>query len=172
MVSPVTVHSFPPIEPPQARVLILGSMPGVASLNARQYYAHPRNAFWPIMSALFGASPELPYQERVAILQAQGIAVWDVLASCERPGSLDSAISTTSMIPNNFGEFMARHSHVRHLFFNGGTAEQSFRRHVLHQLDADRLVLQRLPSTSPAHAALSMAQKLEAWRTVKNAVQT
>ncbi|MFY0663504.1 MAG: DNA-deoxyinosine glycosylase [Natronospirillum sp.] len=172
MTAAATVHSFPPIEPPQARVLILGSMPGVASLNAHQYYAHPRNAFWPIMSALFGAGPDLPYDERVAVLQAHGIAVWDVLASCERPGSLDAAITKTSMVPNNFEDFLAHHPQVRHIFFNGGTAEQSFRRQVLPKLDADRLVLQRLPSTSPAHAALSLTQKLAAWSAVKVALQT
>src|SRR4029077_16189116 len=97
------VQSFPPIVSQQSKVLILGSMPGEASLKADQYYAHPRNAFWPIMGELFGAGPSLPYQERVALLQSTGVALWDSLQACVRPGSLDASI--TNEAANDFPGF-------------------------------------------------------------------
>src|SRR5689334_12191637 len=94
------VESFPPIVADNSKVLILGSMPGVASIKVRQYYAHPRNAFWPIMGALFGVDPLLPYPERIARVRAAGVALWDSLQACVRPGSLDSAI--TEEVSNDF----------------------------------------------------------------------
>jgi double-stranded uracil-DNA glycosylase len=160
------IRSFPPIADRSARRLILGSMPGEASLAAGQYYAHPRNQFWPIMGELVGADPALPYPVRVARLLAAGIAVWDVLACCVRPGSLDSAIVPGSALPNDFPRFFARHPGIERVYFNGGMAERSFLRLVLPQLDANGLVLHRLPSTSPAHAARNAAQKLALWRAV------
>ncbi|MFC4250906.1 DNA-deoxyinosine glycosylase [Sinimarinibacterium flocculans] len=161
------VRSFAPVAAPDARVLILGSMPGVASLAAQRYYAHPRNAFWPIMSVLLDLAPDTPYAGRLAALRRARIALWDVLAACVRPGSLDSAIDETSIVPNDFAGFFRRHRHVRELYFNGGKAAQSFRRHVLPQLpDAAALRLTPLPSTSPANASYSFARKLEHWRVV------
>lgn len=158
------VFSFPPIAAPHARLLVLGSMPGAASLAAGQYYAHPRNAFWPIMGALYGFDPRAAYAERVACLQAAGVAVWDVLASCVRPGSLDSAIDATSAQPNDFRAFFAAHQGIRRVYFNGAAAEAAYRRHVLPQGAWADLPALRLPSTSPAHAALDLARKAEAWR--------
>jgi TDG/mug DNA glycosylase family protein len=152
-------QSFPPIAEPDARILILGSMPGAASLAAGQYYAHPRNLFWPIMGRLAGAGPELPYEARVERLKTARIAVWDVLKSCHRQGSLDTAI--TDEEANDFAGFFAGHTSLTHVFFNGGKAEQSFRRHVT--FDAP-LELHRLPSTSPAHAGMTFENKLAAWR--------
>jgi double-stranded uracil-DNA glycosylase len=159
------IHSFPPIAAEDARVLVLGSMPGAASLAAGQYYAHSRNLFWPIMGALFDARPELPYVARVERLQAAGVAVWDVLASCVRPGSLDTAIERSSAAPNDFRAFLAAHPGIDRMFFNGTMAEQSFRRLVLPRLPRVP-AMQRLPSTSPAHAARSFEEKLRAWRVV------
>lgn len=156
------IRSFPPLENPDARILILGSMPGIASLRAGQYYAHPQNAFWPIMGAVVGADPMLPYEVRTATLKAAGIALWDVLASCTRPGSLDVDIDRTTIVANDFGSFFGKHPHIRAVFFNGSMAEQSFRRHVASQLAQD-IVCQRLPSTSPAHASLTRKQKIQVW---------
>ncbi|MGY6217415.1 DNA-deoxyinosine glycosylase [Methylolobus aquaticus] len=162
-----TVCSFPPVADCNARVLILGSMPGVASLQAGQYYAHPRNAFWPILAALLDWPSGVAYAERLARLRAARIALWDVLQSCRRDGSLDAAIDDTSIVPNDFGRFLLQHTRITHVFFNGSKAESAFRRYVLPELFcADRLVCERLPSTSPAHAARGFDEKLRAWRRV------
>jgi hypoxanthine-DNA glycosylase len=160
------IHSFPPIAAPKATVLILGSMPGKASLLAKQYYAHPRNAFWPIMGELFGAGPDTPYARRVRVLERAGVAVWDVLASCTRASSLDSDIDEDSIVPNDFASFFRAHPRIERVFFNGSKAEASFRRHVLRELAVTRLRFERLPSTSPANASWSQARKLRAWRIV------
>lgn len=149
-------------------MLILGSMPGQASLAAGQYYAHPRNAFWPIMGALVGAGPELPYPRRVQQLQATGIALWDVLAECERPGSLDAHIVAASIRANDFAGLLPELPTLRAIAFNGSAAEQAFRRHVLPALPGLRVDLLRLPSTSPAHAARSLTQKLAEWQRLLN----
>ncbi|MBN1853669.1 MAG: DNA-deoxyinosine glycosylase [Pirellulales bacterium] len=162
------ITSFPPIARRDSVVLILGSMPGRESLARQQYYAHPRNAFWPIMGELFGAGPEIEYPLRKKILCEQRIAVWDVLRECVRSGSLDSAIHLKTEVPNDFRSFFQRHKNVRTIFFNGRKAEAAFERHV-------RPVLQRflngiqqiaLPSTSPAYASVSWGKKLSCWRNV------
>ena len=155
------VRSFAPVAAPDARILILGSMPGVASLDAGQYYAHPRNAFWPIMGALFGAGPNLPYAERVHRLKAEGVAFWDVLQACEREGSLDSNIR--SEVSNEFRAFFLAHPAIRRIGFNGGKAAASFRKHAAHCLPPGAEV-HVLPSTSPAHAARSFEVKCDLWR--------
>lgn len=147
-------------------LLILGSMPGQASLQADQYYAHPRNAFWRIMGDLIGAGPALPYALRLEKLKAAGIALWDVIAVCERDGSLDSDILRASVCANDFQAFLAAHSGISRVFFNGAAAEASFRRHVLPGLAGRELQLLRLPSTSPAHAARSYVEKLAAWQVI------
>ncbi len=157
------LRSFGFVARPDARVLILGSMPGQASLNAQEYYAHKQNAFWRIMGVLVGATPELPYVQRLEKLTVAGIALWDVIAACEREGSLDANIVGKSIRPNDFARFLAEHPGIRRICFNGGTAAESFRRHVQPGLDVARYELIRLPSTSPAHATFSFAQKLAAW---------
>ena len=160
------IHSFAPVADATARVLILGSMPGGRSLQLQQYYGHPHNAFWKIMGALCGFDPaSTPYPARLAALQARGIALWDVLASCVRPGSLDSSIVDTTMVPNDFAGFLAAHPRIERVCFNGAKAEAVFRRLVLPTLDkAHPLRTVRLPSTSPAHAGMALAAKLAAWR--------
>jgi len=158
------VRSFAEIAAVHARVLVLGSMPGEASLAAGRYYAHPRNAFWPIMAALCGFAADAPYAERTRALQRRGIALWDVLQSCERPGSLDGDIVTATAEPNDFEAFFARHRRIGTVLCNGGTALRTFTR-VLRGLELARdLRVVGLPSTSPAHAGRSFAAKLEAWR--------
>lgn len=157
------VTSFPPLARPHARALVLGSMPGVASLTAQQYYAHPRNHFWPIMASIVGFDAQAPYAERVDALTRSGIAVWDVLQSCVRPGSLDSAIQAGTRIPNDFAAFFAKHPGITRVCFNGTEAQNSFARHVLPGLSMRKVDYVRLPSTSPAHA-VPFAHKLAAWR--------
>lgn len=163
-------RSFPPLARADARVLILGSMPGQESLRQGQYYAYPHNQFWPIMGELFGAGRELPYPERVEALTARGVAVWDVLACCERAGSLDASIRAATERANDFARFLAAHPRIHTVFFNGGKAQSAFARHVLPRLGplASRLQLVRLPSTSPAHAGVPRAAKLAAWRQVRS----
>ena len=158
------ICGFPPIATPKARVLVLGSMPGVASLDAVEYYAHPRNSFWSIVSELLDGDPGADYPTRVALLQHHGVALWDVLASCERPGSLDSAIDDTSLKVNDFEGFFAVHPHLHTVLFNGARAERDYRRRVLVQVSDFRFDYRRLPSTSPALASLNRAQKLLQWR--------
>ena len=161
------VRGFPPLEDTRARVLLLGSMPGVASLRAQQYYGHPRNAFWPIMGELFEIDPAAAYQQRVLALVAQQVAVWDVLTSCVRAGSLDTDIERQSVVANDFAGFFDRHRQIRRVCFNGAMAEALFRRHVLPHLGLAQLPeFVRLPSTSPAHAGMSIAEKAAAWRIV------
>lgn len=162
----LVLRCFDYIARDDARILILGSMPGKASLAAQEYYAYKHNAFWRIMGDLLGAGPELPYAQRLARLQAAGIALWDVMAACERPGSLDADIVGASVRANDFPSFFAAHPGIRRVFFNGGTAEASFRRMVLPALPEHDLVLNRLPSTSPAHAALAYPAKLAAWSAI------
>ncbi len=168
-------HSFAPVARADARILILGSMPGEASLAAQQYYAHPRNQFWSIVAAVCGIGAELPYGERLENLQAQGLALWDVLATCERRGSLDSAIEHHTAVANDVPALLQRCSGIRRICCNGGTAYAALRRCFAAQLvpaaGAAELVrlegvdVLRLPSTSPANASWSPARKLEAWRT-------
>lgn len=159
-----SIFSFPPIAAPDAAFLILGSMPGAASLAARQYYAHPHNRFWPILGALIGAAPALPYTQRLALLKKRGIALWDVLQHCEREGSLDSAIRNE--VPNDFEAFFRAHPRIAFVAFNGQKADRSFRRQVLPALSRFSLPTVVLPSTSAAYAGMSFASKLEAWRAV------
>ncbi|TAJ78126.1 MAG: DNA-deoxyinosine glycosylase [Gallionellaceae bacterium] len=156
------LHSFPPVADTCATVLILGSMPGKESLRQNLYYGHPHNAFWKIMGELVGAHPGLPYAQRLAILKSSGIALWDVLASCEREGSLDADIRAETA--NDFAAFFARHPHITKVCFNGSKAEQSFRKFVLDRQALPPLKFQRLPSTSPAHAGMRHEEKLKVWR--------
>ncbi|WP_435627649.1 DNA-deoxyinosine glycosylase [Candidatus Ferrigenium straubiae] len=160
------IQSFPPIERADARILILGSMPGEASLRAGQYYAHPQNLFWRIMGELLGVDPALPYEQRVEALKAAGIALWDVLHSCRRKGSLDSDIDNGSLAPNDLAAFFRRHSKITRVFFNGAKAEECYRRHVLPGIEGVSIEYLRLPSTSPANASIPYGCKLDAWRTI------
>jgi double-stranded uracil-DNA glycosylase len=160
------ICGFPPVADANARVLVLGSAPGKVSLQAVRYYAHPRNAFWPIMGELLGAGPDLPYAQRLEKLKAAGIALWDVIAACERASSLDADIVGSSVRSNDFSAFFAVHRSIDRVFFNGAAAKAGFCRHVLPRLGDTHLQLVCLPSTSPAHAACSYAEKLAAWSVI------
>ena len=162
-----TIYSFAPIVDRHAEILILGSMPGRASLDANQYYAHPQNAFWRIMGELLNFdSKTASYADKTNALKSARIALWDVLQSCRRKGSLDASIEIQSQTVNDFQTFFKTYPCIRAVYFNGGKAADCFRRHVLKEQMPDlpqRLQLTRLPSTSPAHATLSFAQKCDLW---------
>ena len=154
------VRSFAPQFRADARVLVLGSMPGTASLAAAQYYAHPRNAFWPILSALWGLDLRaLPYRERLAEVRRRGLGIWDVYRACRRSGSLDSAIADAE--PNDLASLRRRAPALVAIAHNGGESARAMR--VTRALG---LPVWRLPSTSPANASWSFERKLAAWRQV------
>jgi hypoxanthine-DNA glycosylase len=160
-----TIRGFPPIADAKACTLVLGSMPGVASLAAREYYAFRHNQFWRIAGELCGFAPDAPYAERAAGLRRCRIALWDVLASCIRPGSLDASIRADSVRVNDFARFLARHPRIRRVCFNGRMAESAWRRHVAPALPRSRVLeFKLLPSTSPAHAGMGYRSKLRIWR--------
>jgi double-stranded uracil-DNA glycosylase len=166
------VESFPPSIGAACRVLILGSMPGVRSLAAGQYYAHPQNLFWPIMQATFDVDAAQPYAQRLAELQSRGVGVWDVLQGCERRGSLDSAIAAGSEVPNAIAALLAQRPSIRTLAFNGAKAANAFSRHVAAQIVPEhlrRLTLHSLPSTSPANASISREEKVRRWSVLRSA---
>jgi hypoxanthine-DNA glycosylase len=161
-------RGFPPIAAPDARVLVLGSLPGQASLAAQQYYAQPRNAFWRIMGELCGAGLDVPYLERADRLVQRGIALWDVCRAAARPGSLDSSIDLATVVPNDFRRFFAAHPRIVAVYANGATAYRLYERLVRPRLSApvQALPLVALPSTSPAHATLDFDAKLARWRAI------
>jgi len=165
------IQSFAPIEGDYARVLILGSVPGQASLKANEYYGHRRNAFWPIMLALinnstpsFNVFEQNTYVQRCQQLRKSGIAVWDVLAACERPGSLDSAIVRGSEQTNDIAALLKRHPELTTIVFNGKTAEKLYHQHIDKKLQpGTHVTLLPKPSTSPALASLTLEKKFALW---------
>ncbi|WP_305805851.1 DNA-deoxyinosine glycosylase [Stenotrophomonas sp. YIM B06876] len=148
------------------RVLLLGSMPGIASLQAARYYAHPRNRFWPVMATLGGFDPRQPYPQRLAALQECGAGLWDVIGQCQRRGSLDSAIVRGSEVANPLPALIAGLPQLRGIACNGASAAAAFKRFVQPLLcaHAQRLPVLALPSTSPANAAWSLPRLLQEWR--------
>ncbi len=158
----IASSGFPPIASDDARILVLGSLPGQRSIAEQQYYAHPRNAFWPIMKALFGIDGD--YETRRRQLISQRVAVWDVLRSSVRPGSLDADIRLDAAKANDFARFFNGHPELRLVVFNGRKAESLFTRFTeARPLSASARFL-ALPSTSPAYASLPYSGKLDAWR--------
>lgn len=153
------LRGLPPLVGAGARLLICGNMPSVMSLAAAEYYGNPRNAFWRIAGQVYGFTADAPYPERVQSLLARGIAVWDVLQTCIRPGSLDSAVQRDSMVPNDFAAFFTRHPSIERVLFNGAAAETNYRRLV----GVTPVPAVRLPSTSPAQT-MRFADKLAIWR--------
>ncbi len=150
------------------RVLILGSMPGIASLQKQQYYAHPRNAFWPIINELLNIDKSKTYAESCSLINASGVAVWDVLKACKRSGSLDSNIESKSESANDFEKLFAEYKTIRAVFFNGSTAEKLYKKHVSSLVDRKypELIYHRLPSSSPAYAAMNYDEKLKQWQKI------
>ncbi|MGK0398229.1 MAG: TDG/mug DNA glycosylase family protein [Gammaproteobacteria bacterium] len=159
------VHSIEPIIGRNPRIIILGSMPGIISINAIQYYANPRNLFWMVLADLFGIDINCSYESKVQQVQQLPIIIWDTLKSCHREGSLDSKILSTDLEANDIGALLKQFPTVQAIAFNGGASAKYFDRLVKPQLSKDLSVeLFKMPSTSPANAGMKQQQKLEIWR--------
>lgn len=160
------IHGFEAVSDPKAVVLVLGTMPGKASLAAAQYYGHPRNLFWPFVGEVLGFEPSVGYTERTSQLIKARVAIWDVLQLCTRKSSLDSDI--IDPVPNDFVSFFRKHPRIARVCFNGAKAEALYRKRVIGKLDVARsLEYVGLPSTSPANASLTRASKLARWNAIK-----
>ncbi len=154
------LEGLPAVVDERTRLVVLGSFPGIASLKAQQYYGHPRNHFWPILSALLGADlVSLPYSQRLPIVLDHGVGLWDVYASCVRAGSLDSAIREPVL--NDLASLTLRAPNLQAVAHNGGESARSKR-----TTRALGVAVHQLPSTSPANASWSYARKLAAWQAV------
>jgi hypoxanthine-DNA glycosylase len=151
---------FPPIIGDDPKILILGSLPGVASITQQQYYAHPQNAFWRILEALFQITANADYAVRCEQVKAAKLAIWDACHAAYRPGSLDSAISHETVIANDINGLLAQHQSIQLLAFNGNAAATLFKKHSQLEHPVSTVIL---PSTSPANAGIPYAKKLEKW---------
>ncbi|HWB47617.1 MAG TPA: DNA-deoxyinosine glycosylase [Stellaceae bacterium] len=158
-------RSFAPIVGGGPRALVLGTLPGEESLRQVRYYAHPRNLFWPIIFALFGQPLSDDYEQRVDFVRARRLALWDVCAAAERHTSLDTAIKRE--IPNPIHALLDAHPAITTIAFNGGTARRLYDRHFKRRAGLTYL---HLPSTSPAHASRSFAEKLALWQPLRDAL--
>ena len=159
------VHSFEPVIGVDPRILILGSMPGVISLQATQYYGNPRNAFWSVLSELFGINIDCDYEQRIDQVSRLPLILWDTIKACHREGSLDSSIQKHQLVANDIVALLNRYSSVRLVVFNGAASEKYFRQLVKPDLpDENDLTFLKMPSTSPANAGSSFQQKLAAWK--------
>ena len=156
------IHSFPPVIDDGCRVLILGSMPSVVSLKRQQYYGHKQNYFWPMMFTILEEPYSDDFAEKKRMLLRHHIALWDVLASCEREGSLDSNI--TDEVPNDIRTLLQVYPSIQYLMFNGRKAFQSFKKHFPDLLE--QLAWKQMPSTSPAHT-MKREEKLRQWQMVR-----
>lgn len=157
-------QGFAAVARPDARVLVLGSLPGQRSLACGEYYAHPRNQFWRIAEEVLGVPMALPYAQRLQHLQDRRIALWDVCAAAHRPGSLDASIAHASVVPNDFAAFFAAHPAIVRVCLNGQIAAKLYRRLIVDTLpESVRDAALTLPSTSPAHAAMPFDEKRRLW---------
>lgn len=164
------LQGFPAVLGKKPRLIILGSMPSVQSLQEHQYYANPRNLFWPFMADIFGFDPALDYAQRCQYVASQHVAIWDVVATCRRRGSLDSNIEKESLVANDFVTLFADQPQLKSVLFNGQAAAKIFKTNVLPKLLKANLVIdsQVLPSTSPANASQKREHKFLRWQaTVK-----
>ena len=162
-------HCFAPLINKNARLLILGSYPGISSLEKQEYYAHPTNVFWRIMSEIIGFDRYSDYPKKTDALSNAGVALWDVMYNCSRQGSLDSAIKSSTIQLNNFDRFFHNHRDIKAVFFNGKRAEKEFKKRDSWKLyNKERVIdLHGLPSTSPALATMNFEMKLRAWRAIE-----
>ena len=161
--TPERLHGLAPILDAGTRLIVLGSFPSRASLQAQRYYAHPQNQFWKILGALWGLPlQDMNYQERTDALRAHGLGVWDVYASCEREGSLDSAIRNEQ--GNDFAALLQEYPGIRAIYFNGGKSAQAFKRYNKALLARPDIAFHAMPSTSPANARWRLPMLEETWR--------
>ncbi len=158
--------SFPPVENKNAKILILGTMPGKTSLEKGEYYAYKYNVFWKILFGLFKENISKDYETKKKMLTNNNIALWDVLKYCYRKGSADADIKDE--IPNDFAIFYKSHPHIKHVFFNGTAAMKYYKRHVGF---SEKLSYKVLPSTSPANARMSFEEKLKKWFVIIDALK-
>lgn len=170
---PTLVASFAPQVGDQCRVLVLGTVPSLRSLELQQSYGHAQNLFWQFMGELFDAGRELPYADRIARLHARGVGIWDVFRSVERPGSLDASIVRASEVPNDVPALLRANASIRAIALNGAAAAAGFRRHIEPALagtrrDGRAVDILALPSTSPANASMSRAHKFARWQALKD----
>jgi hypoxanthine-DNA glycosylase len=157
------ISSFEPIIDKGCKIIILGTMPGVKSLEKQEYYGHERNAFWKIIYSLFQCQITDDYSHKKAFLLQHNIALWDVLKACYREGSSDSNIKNP--IPNDFGELLMQYPNIKAIYFNGEPAEKLFKRFVSKTLSDINIPFYRLPSTSPANA-IKFEQKFDRWKLI------
>lgn len=159
------VHSFEPVIGTHPKILILGSIPGVQSLQASQYYGNPRNVFWPIMDNLFGIDASQPYAQRIKQLSQLPIILWDIIKVCHRAGSLDSNIQQHTLEANNILVLLQEFLTITLIAFNGAAAEKHFIKLAKPLLpENSNINLIRLPSTSPANASMTFAEKITCWQ--------
>ena len=157
------IFSFPPIIDESSEILILGSIPGQKSLEKQEYYAHPQNKFWRIIFELFNEELTTDYAERIKILEKHHIALWDVIDTCERKGSLDSEIRNEEA--NKIGELLHNYPNIKAIFCNGQKSHKNLMKILTKDFHLPIIVL---PSTSPAHASLKYEEKLLSWQKIKN----
>lgn len=159
-------HPIPPVFDRNSKVLILGSFPSVKSREAQFFYGHPQNRFWKVTSAVFGAPEPRTIEEKKVFLLSHGIAVWDVIASCDITGSSDSSIR--NVIPNDLAQIL-NVAEIQTIFVNGKTAEKFYKKYIKDIIGREAVCL---PSTSPANAAWSVERLIEAWQTIKPTCET
>lgn len=162
MINNTRISSFPPIINQNSRILILGSVPGIKSLQMQQYYAHPQNKFWKILFQIFNEENLPDYQSKIDFLHKNQIALWDVIDTCERRGSLDSEIRNEEA--NSIAELLENHPSIQAIFCNGQKSHQNLRKILGKDFPLPIFVL---PSTSPANAGIPYHQKLENWKLIK-----
>lgn len=164
----MTINGFPPISGITSKILILGSMPSEESLRLQQYYANPRNAFWPMLMSLLGYKADQEYSVGVEILKRHRVAVWDTLKSCVREGSLDSSIVGSTIEANDFSHFFQDHPNIKTVFFNGRKSQQVYQKKVLPFIPGKYAELRYflLPSSSPAMASLTREEKIDQWKLI------
>ena len=155
-------HPFPPLYNKDSRILILGSFPSVKSREQMFFYGHPQNRFWKVISSVFECDVPQTIEEKKQLLLKHGIALWDVIASCEITGSSDSSIKNVKV---NDLSIILEEADIMQIFVNGSTAEKYFKKYTKAQIKRDAICL---PSTSPANAAWSVNRLVEEWKVLKS----